>query len=543
MKRILWVAAVALAIGCAMVAKAARAPSPSCCESKLPFKLGIAGYTYHKAGNVEKVAEAMQTYDCHYLCHKDFLLPYDADDAAIAAYKTTLANYGIGTLATGPVYMSDGETARKVFAFAKRFGLKTVVGVPYDMDKDGKTHVESDRMLDVVEKLVKEYDIRYAIHNHGPDIPKLFPTAEAALKRIGGRDKRIGVCLDVGHERRAGLDPAAFIRKHGDRIYDVHIKNIKIDPVENFAKEGPRGELDIPAILQALADVGYADGVHIEYEKDFEDNLVPLAESVGYYRGVMDCIKPKLVLEPVPAGANTLTEKERAEGWELLWDGKSVPDKWVGDKDKFEKFPSKGWRWANGELWMLPIHAIRDGKWTDLPPEDMKLGGGGCIQTRKFYRDFHFKADFKLTEAANSGIKYFFNEKLNSGSCEEFQILDKGHPDHDFAGGTHRVGALYDLMPTPLAEKVMRPLGRWNTAEVISRGSHVEHWLNGVKILEYERGGAAFRAAVAKSKYAAWGKDADGKPQPWGELREGRIHLQDHTDSKVFFCNLKIREL
>lgn len=254
--------------------------------------------------------------------------------------------------------------------------------------------------------------------------------------------------------------------------------------------------------------------------------------------------RAKVILEPVPAGANTLTEQERKEGWELLWDGQSEPDKWVGDeKYDFKTFPDKGWRWADGELWMLPMHGIQNGKWINLPPEDMKLGGGGCIQTKKFYRDFHFKADFKLTEAANSGIKYFFNEKLNSGSCEEFQLLDKGHPDHDVAGGTHRVGALYDLLPAPTAEQALRPLGQWNTAEVISKGNHVEHWLNGVKILEYERGGATFRAAVAKSKYAKWGKDADGKPQPWGELPEGRIHLQDHTDSKVFFCNLKIKEL
>ena len=532
--------AVAVATGCA----AAAAWGGAGRAERLPYRLGIAGYTYHRVKDVDRVCAAMRSYDCHYLCHKDFLLGYDADDAAIAAYKAKLAGYGIETLATGPVYMRDEETARRTFAFAKRFGLKTVVGVPFETAADGRTRVESDRMLDVVERLVREYDIRFAIHNHGPDLPKLFPTAEAALERIGGRDRRLGVCLDVGHERRAGLDPVAFIRAHGDRIYDVHLKNIRVDPVRNLAVEGPRGELDVPAILQALADVGYAGGVHVEYEKDFENNLLPLAESVGYYRGCMDSVRAKVALEPVPAGANALTDAEKADGWELLWDGRSEPDQWVGDRRYgYRSFPDRGWRWANGELWMLPVRAVRDGKWTDLPPEDAKLGGGGCIQTRKRYRDFHFKADFKLTEAANSGIKYFFDENQNGSSCEEFQLLDRGHPDYDVAGGTHRVGALYDLMAAPLAERALRPLGRWNTAEVISKGRHVEHWLNGVKVLEYERGGAAFRAAVAKSKYAKWGRDAAGRPQPWGELPEGRIHLQDHSDSKVYFCNLKVREL
>ena len=78
---------------------------------------------------------------------------------------------------------------------------------------------------------------------------------------------------------------------------------------------------------------------------------------------------------------------------------------------------------------------------------------------------------------------------------------------------------------------------------IVAKGNYVEHWLNGVKVLEYERGSAAFRAAGAASKYADWGNDRDGKPQPWGEVPVGRIHLQDHSDSTAYFCNLKIKEL
>lgn len=250
-------------------------------------------------------------------------------------------------------------------------------------------------------------------------------------------------------------------------------------------------------------------------------------------------------MEPVPADANTLTAEEVTEGWTLLWDGKSRPDQWVGDKDGFSRFPTKGWKWGHGELWMIPSRYIDEEKCRrfPLPPEQAKLGDGGCIQTKKFFRDFHFKVDFKLTRAANSGIKYFYDETQNENSCEEFQLISEGSPDFVKGGPTHRVGALYDLIATPLADKVVRPIGQWNTAEVISKGRHVEHWLNGVKILEYERGGAVFRAAVAKSKYAKWGKDRQGHPQPWGELKEGRIQLQDHTDGIVYFCNIKVREL
>ena len=217
--------------------------------------------------------------------------------APIREFKEKCAAAGVMSVAAGPLYFNEEEPARKFFEFAKAFGLKTVVVVPYDKNPDWKEgaprnerRLESERMLDVLEKLVREFDIRAAIHNHGPENAYLYPTGEAVLNHIEKRDRRIGLCLDVGHERRAGLDPVVFIRKHGDRIYDVHLKNIEIDPVLNLAKEGPRGELDIPGILNALAEVGYNGVCHIEYEKDFGDNLSEMAESVGYYRGVMDTL-------------------------------------------------------------------------------------------------------------------------------------------------------------------------------------------------------------------------------------------------------------
>ena len=123
-------------------------------------------------------------------------------------------------------------------------------------------------------------------------------------------------------------------------------------------------------------------------------------------------------------------------------------------------------------------------------------------------------------------------------------MLDTHHPDYTKGrDGNRKVAALYDLMPAPIAEKVVKPVGAWNSGMIVAKGAHVEHWLNGVKVLEYERGGEAFRNAVAASKYATWGKDADGKAQPWGELAEGRILLQDHTDSSVSYCNLKVKEI
>ena len=509
----------------------------------VPFKLGVAGYTFHKK-NIDQTIEAMKELDLHSLCVKDFHLKLDCTQEEADAFKAKLAEAGIVPVGVGPIYADTEEVARKGFEQAKKLGVRVVVGVPFEWSEiDGKkTRVESDKMLDIVDRLVKEYDMVYAIHNHGPDIPYLFPTAEAAIKRIGSRDKRIGVCLDIGHERRAGLDPVKFIEQNSDRIYDVHLKNIKIDPVKNIAMRGPRGELDIPAIFAALAKAGYSGNCNIEYERDFDDNMAGLLESVGYYRGVADAIKVKAKMKPAPEGANTLTDAEKADGWKLAWDGKTL-DGWLAVKSGCKAPPEKGWVIKDGTLTMRPVNGIANGNWFPLPPEDQKLGGGGDIVTAKKYRDFAFKFDFRLTENANSGVKYFYDETLNKGTCEDYQVLENGHPDSDKGkDGNRKSASLYDIIPAN-ADSILKGPGEWNSGMIVAKGAHVEHWLNGVKVLEYDRGTPEFKALVKASKYADWGVNAAGKPQDWGEIPEGRILLQDHSDSTVSFCNLKVKEL
>ena len=527
---------------------AAFAAASLAVSAAVPFKLGIAGFTFSKQ-SLDKALATMKKIDCRYLCIKNQHCDYTKGaDAPIAEFRKKCAKAGVQCLAAGPLYFDNEPDARKFFEFAKAYGITTVTVVPYSNKKvNGKTKkCESEETLDILEKLVKEFDIKAGIHNHGPDMPELYPTAEAVWARIKNRDSRIGFCLDVGHQRRAGNDPAAAIRKYAARIYDIHLKNIKIDAKRNLAMPGPRGELDIPAILQALADVGYAGVCHIEYERDFGDNLVGLAESVGYYRGVMDSIVPKAAMAPVPQGANTLTAEEKAQGFELLFDGENLPaGKWVGVKEDFKRFPRKGWFVKDGAIAMRPVSGIANGKWVDIPAEDKKLGGGGDIVTVKKYRDFIFKFDFRMTENANSGVKYYYDENQNKASCEEYQILEKGHPDFSKGrAGNRQVAALYDLIPANGANAAVKPAGQWNSGMIVAKGAKVEHWLNGVKVLEYERGGAAFRKAVARSKYKDWGVAAGGKAkQPWGEVPEGRLLLQDHGDSTVSFCNLKVKEL
>jgi len=228
-------------------------------------------------------------------------------------------------------------------------------------------------------------------------------------------------------------------------------------------------------------------------------------------------------LEPIVT-KNQLTIDEKKKGWKLLWDGKTT-NGWRGAK--LEEFPESGWE-------------IKDGILSVLASGGAESTAGGDIVTTEQFGDFELKVDFKLTPGANSGIKYYVDTKLNKGAGSsiglEYQILDDAlHPDaklgnHD---GSRTVSSLYDLIQADV-NKPIHPIGEWNTAHIISKNNHVEHWLNGTKVLEYERKSDDYRKLVSESKYAKWPN--------FGELDQGEILLQDHGDL-VAFKNVKIRPL
>jgi hypothetical protein len=220
---------------------------------------------------------------------------------------------------------------------------------------------------------------------------------------------------------------------------------------------------------------------------------------------------------------NTLTQQEIKDGWKLLFDGKTT-NGWRGAK--LDKFPMFGWVVENGEL-------------TVLEAGGAESRNGGDIVTVDQYGNFELSVDFKLTPGANSGIKYFVVniEPNRPGSAIglEYQILDDArHPDAKKGiDGNRTLGSLYDLIPAS-TDKPVKPIGEWNQARIIVNGKHVEHWLNGKKILEYERGSEAFLTHKAQSKF----KNMPG----FGEAPEGHILLQDHGN-RVSYRNIKIRVL
>lgn len=256
---------------------------------KTAFELGMAGYTY-KAYKTDAMLAMMRRLDIRYLCVKAFHLPFTATDAEIAEFNAKCAANGVVPYALGPVDMSTEEEAERTFAFAKRVGVKLIVGVPF---MQGKTDSWNDRVANPglcrkISALCDRDDIRFAIHNHGPDMPLCFPTAESVFTVVKDLSPRMGLCLDIAHEYRSFRDPAASIRTYAERIFDFHLKNLTTDATRlpDNAVPLPRGVLDLRSLLAALEDVGYTGRCAIEYEADFEDNAVPLAECVGYWKGV-----------------------------------------------------------------------------------------------------------------------------------------------------------------------------------------------------------------------------------------------------------------
>lgn len=229
---------------------------------------------------------------------------------------------------------------------------------------------------------------------------------------------------------------------------------------------------------------------------------------------------------------NKLTESELAKGWELLWDGETTQG-WRGAK--LDNFPEQGWVINEGTL---SVQRSGGGESTN----------GGDIVTVKKYKNFIVELDFQLTEGANSGIKYFVDTELNKGEGSsigcEFQILDdKNHPDAKLGvNGNRTIGSLYDLIkanghefnPDLPHEKYVNGFDQWNRARVVVEGNKVQHFLNGIKVVEYERNTQMWHALVAYSKYAKWPN--------FGDYESGNILLQDHGDD-VRFRNIKIKVL
>ncbi len=242
--------------------------------AKDTFKLAIAGYSFLNF-NLDESLKMMKKVDVHYLCIKDFHLPFKSTAEEITAFHAKLKENNVVGYAVGPIYTKNKQEIDQAFDYAKRVGVDLLIGIPAHAD------------LEYVAQKTKEYNIRYAIHNHGPQ-DKLYPNAESIYNLIKNLDQRVGICFDMGHNKRDGRDSVADLQKFSKRIFDMHLKNVTVAANEGTTCELGRGVIDIPAYVKMLRKVNYQGCCSLEYEKDMKDPLAGIAESVGYFKGVCD---------------------------------------------------------------------------------------------------------------------------------------------------------------------------------------------------------------------------------------------------------------
>lgn len=237
------------------------------------LQVGIAGYTFAKFSLEEAIA-MMQRLDVRNLSVKDFHLPIDSHQEKINAVMSKFKEAGINVYAVGVIYMKTREAVDAAFSYAKKVGVNLIVGAPnYDL-------------LDYTEQKVKEYNIKVAIHNHGPE-DALYPGPQQVFDRIKNRDARMGLCLDIGHATRAKVDLEKAAQAYKNRLYDLHIKDVTLAEPEGKAIELGRGIIDFKPFVEVLEKINYPGYCSIEYEKDMSNPLPGIAESLGYFKGVV----------------------------------------------------------------------------------------------------------------------------------------------------------------------------------------------------------------------------------------------------------------
>jgi inosose dehydratase len=254
-------------------ARAAGGGAPA--KTRTPkFELGLASYTLRKF-DLDKTLQITTKVGLKHIAFKDVHLPLNSSPAQIQETVAKVKEAGLDLYGGGVIYMGDEAQVNRAFEYAKAAGMRVIIGVP-----------QKPELLPLLDKKVKEYDIKVAIHNHGPG-DKLFPVPASVYEKVKDLDPRIGLCNDVGHTIRAGVDPAVSVEQFPDRLLDVHIKDESAAAANGRPVEVGRGVIDIPRVLNALIKINYAGMVSFEYEKDENDPVAGLAESVGYVRGVL----------------------------------------------------------------------------------------------------------------------------------------------------------------------------------------------------------------------------------------------------------------
>lgn len=242
-------------------------------SGKFKFGFGVASYTLRKF-TTEEALDMTLRCGVNRITFKSMHLPVDSGKKTIQKTMALAEKKGVNVYGGGVIYMRTKAQVDEAFEYAKEAGMKMIVGVP------------NHELLEYVEGKVKKYDIKLAIHNHGPG-DKLYPSAESAYVRIKDMDKRMGLCIDIGHTKRIGRDPEQDVKDFFDRVYDIHIKDVTKAEHDGRTCIIGRGVINFPSFLKAVVELGYSGTLALEYEAEGNDPLPGMAESFGYIKGIL----------------------------------------------------------------------------------------------------------------------------------------------------------------------------------------------------------------------------------------------------------------
>jgi inosose dehydratase len=237
------------------------------------LNLGLTSYTFRNF-SLEQTIQMTKRLDLKRLSLKDMHLPLNSKKVDIKKAAAEIKEAGLEFYGAGVIYMTNKDEVSQAFEYAKTAGIQIIIGVP------------EHELLPLAEQKVKEYNIKLAIHNHGPT-DKRFPSPQSVYEKIKNMDARMGMCLDIGHTMRLGIDPSDAFENYHDRVFDIHMKDVTKASPDGSTIEIGRGVINIPKFLRTLLKYNYSATVAFEFEKDKEDPLPGVAESVGYVRGVL----------------------------------------------------------------------------------------------------------------------------------------------------------------------------------------------------------------------------------------------------------------
>jgi sugar phosphate isomerase/epimerase len=271
-----FVATAALAAGWARLGRIGHA-APGAPAAKGPLKLGVASYSMREFPLDEALAMA-KTLGVKYMTFKDVHVPRTDPPEATRALRAKIEAAGITIMGGGTITIPNNPAQiKKEFEYAKNAGFPLIFTDP------------DPAALDTIEEMAKVYDIKAVIHNHGPE-NKNWPRPQDAYNAIRSRDKRMGLCIDIGHTLRTGTDPVAACRECRDRLYDMHVKDLAVKTDRDSQVEVGRGLIDFPALFRTLIEIGYQGQVGLEYEINAKNPLPGMIESMAYMRGVLAAV-------------------------------------------------------------------------------------------------------------------------------------------------------------------------------------------------------------------------------------------------------------